>query len=96
MAAGIPNLSVHHWIPQPALLSHSRLKVFIAHAGYNGIIEAARAGVPLVTLPFFFDQPKNSRAVEMNGWGIHVPRNSIKYDTGRIVSAVREILENGK
>lgn len=58
VAAAVPNLSIHSWVPQAALLLHPRLKLFMTHAGYNGIMEAAKAGVPLITIPFMFDQPK--------------------------------------
>ncbi|CAB3397902.1 unnamed protein product [Caenorhabditis bovis] len=63
-AKGIDNVYISDWIPQPEIIAHPRLRAFITHAGYNGIIESARSGVPLITIPFMFDQPLNANAVE--------------------------------
>ena len=51
-----PNFSVHDWVPQVPLLNHPKMRLFITHCGYNGIMESARAGIPLLTVPFMFDQ----------------------------------------
>ncbi|VDO60067.1 unnamed protein product [Haemonchus placei] len=79
LSEALPNVFLCSWAPQAALLSHPRLQAFITHGGYNSIMEASRYAVPLVTIPFYFDQVslRNSRAAELNGWGIPVNRFSL-------------------
>ncbi|PAV89953.1 hypothetical protein WR25_10536 isoform B [Diploscapter pachys] len=54
----IENVFVTDWVAQRALLKHPRIRAFITHSGYNGMVEAALAGIPLVTIPFMFDQTR--------------------------------------
>ncbi|CAI2353740.1 unnamed protein product [Caenorhabditis sp. 36 PRJEB53466] len=90
----ISNVFVSDWLPQPAILHHPRLRTFITHAGYNGLVEAAQAGVPLITIPFMFDQNQNSRAVEKKGWGIRRHKKQLLTDPDSIEQAIREMLSN--
>ena len=59
LAKQIPNLFISEWFPQREILIQPRLKAFITHGGYNSLYESARAGVPIMTMPFFWDQFKN-------------------------------------
>uniref|UniRef100_A0A1I7SZL3 glucuronosyltransferase n=1 Tax=Caenorhabditis tropicalis TaxID=1561998 RepID=A0A1I7SZL3_9PELO len=93
-AKGISNVLVSDWLPQPAILHHPRLRTFITHAGYNSLVEAARAGVPLITIPFMFDQNLNSRAIEKKGWGIRCDKKQLLTDPDAIEAAIREMLTN--
>ncbi|CAI5452742.1 unnamed protein product [Caenorhabditis angaria] len=95
-AKNIKNVRVSDWLPQPAILQHPRLKLFITHAGYNSIMESARTGVPLITIPFMFDQNLNSRAIEKKGWGIRRTKNQLLSNPQAIEEAIREILNNPK
>ncbi|KAK6038040.1 hypothetical protein COOONC_24456 [Cooperia oncophora] len=94
LSGGLPNVFLCSWAPQPALLKHPRLQAFITHGGYNSIMEAARAAVPLITIPFYFDQARNSRAVEMNGWGIPLNRFSLRNNPNGIYQALHAILDD--
>ncbi|EGT42702.1 CBN-UGT-47 protein [Caenorhabditis brenneri] len=93
-AKGVSNVYVSDWLPQPAILHHPRLRTFITHAGYNGLVEAARAGVPLITIPFMFDQNLNSRAIEKKGWGIRMDKLHLLTNPEAIEGAIREMLTN--
>jgi UDP:flavonoid glycosyltransferase YjiC (YdhE family) len=44
------------WLPQVALLHDPRVKVFVSHMGMNSLMEASRAGVPIIGIPIFADQ----------------------------------------
>ncbi|EYC40970.1 hypothetical protein Y032_0587g341 [Ancylostoma ceylanicum] len=90
------NIYVCTWAPQPAILKHPRLRAFITHGGYNSVMEASRAAVPLIAIPFLFDQTRNSRAVELNGWGIPLSRRLLRDDPGKLTSALHELLSNDK
>ncbi|CAI2355599.1 unnamed protein product [Caenorhabditis sp. 36 PRJEB53466] len=91
-AKQVENAFVSDWLPQPAILHHPRLKMFITHSGYNSVVEAARAGVPLITIPFIFDQNLNSRAVERKGWGVRRDKRQLLTDPSAIEAAIDEIL----
>ncbi|PIC26025.1 hypothetical protein B9Z55_018731 [Caenorhabditis nigoni] len=93
-AKGISNVFVSDWLPQPAILHHPRLRTFITHAGYNGLVEAARAGVPLITIPFMFDQNLNSRAIEKKEWGIRSDKKKLLNDPDSFEADLREMLNN--
>ncbi|CAO4379939.1 unnamed protein product [Caenorhabditis nigoni] len=94
LGEGLENVLVTDWVPQPALLPHPKLKTFITHAGYNSLMEAAHAGVPVILIPFMYDQPRNGRFVAKKGWGILRDRFQLINDPDAIEGAIREMLEN--
>ncbi|CCD65106.1 Putative UDP-glucuronosyltransferase ugt-48 [Caenorhabditis elegans] len=94
LAEGLSNVLVVDWVPQTAVLAHPRLKAFITHAGYNSLMESAYAGVPVILIPFMFDQPRNGRSVERKGWGILRDRFQLIKDPDAIEGAIKEILVN--
>ncbi|KAK6747572.1 hypothetical protein RB195_000644 [Necator americanus] len=96
LAKDVKNVYICSWTPQPAILKHPRLCAFITHGGYNSVMEASRAAVPLITIPFMFDQIRNSRAVELTGWGIPLSRHSLRDDPQRLTTALHELLNNEK
>ncbi|XP_075209740.1 UDP-glucuronosyltransferase 2C1 [Chanos chanos] len=53
------NTMIVNWMPQNDLLGHSKIKVFVAHGGTNGVQEAIYHGVPVLGIPLFFDQFDN-------------------------------------
>ncbi|MEV6237048.1 glycosyltransferase [Lentzea sp. NPDC051838] len=57
-------------IPQQQLLNSA--KVFVTHAGYSSVRESLTAGVPMVSLPLFADQPRNAAKVEELKAGVSV------------------------
>ncbi|KAK3744832.1 hypothetical protein QZH41_008809 [Actinostola sp. cb2023] len=63
------NIKTTRWLPQNDILGHEKTKLFITHAGANGIAEAAYHGVPMICSPFFGDQFDNSRNIEYIGLG---------------------------
>ncbi|XP_050933021.1 UDP-glucuronosyltransferase 2B17 [Lates calcarifer] len=57
------------WMPQNDLLGHSKIKLFVAHGGTNGVQEALYHGVPILGLPLIFDQRDNVLRIEARGAG---------------------------
>nr|XP_021323379.1 UDP glucuronosyltransferase 5 family, polypeptide C2 isoform X1 [Danio rerio] len=55
------------WMPQKDLLGHPKTKVFISHGGTNGVLEALYHGVPVIGIPFFFDQYDNLIRLQARG-----------------------------
>ncbi|WP_093588301.1 glycosyltransferase [Lentzea waywayandensis] len=56
------NVRLEPKIPQQRLLGTA--KVFVTHAGSSGVREALTAGVPMVAVPLFADQPRNAERIQ--------------------------------
>ena len=63
-----PNLRVEAWVPQADVLGHADLVV--SHGGSGTTLGALAAGLPLVVVPLFADQPDNARRVAAVGAGV--------------------------
>lgn len=62
------NVKVLSWLPQNDILGHPKTRLFIAHAGINGIYESTYHGVPMICSPFFGDQPVNAQMAKQAGF----------------------------
>jgi UDP:flavonoid glycosyltransferase YjiC (YdhE family) len=71
------------WVDEPV-----RADVMVSHGGAGSIRAALSAGVPLVVMPLFGDQPHNARAVEAAGAGV------VASGPGALDAAVRTVLED--
>lgn len=61
------NTLVVRWMPQNDLLGHPKIKLFVSHGGTNGIFEAMYHGVPIIGIPFVFDQADNLAKLRRKG-----------------------------
>ncbi|MED6221119.1 hypothetical protein PIB30_051300 [Stylosanthes scabra] len=52
------------WCPQGKVLMHPAVACFVSHCGWNSTLEAITAGVPVIALPNWSDQPMNAKLVE--------------------------------
>ncbi|XP_024979006.1 UDP-glycosyltransferase 88B1-like [Cynara cardunculus var. scolymus] len=48
-----------NWAPQPAILGHDSVGGFVSHCGWNSVLEAVVAGVPMVAWPLYAEQKIN-------------------------------------
>ncbi|PFX34750.1 UDP-glucuronosyltransferase 2B23 [Stylophora pistillata] len=62
------NVKLLPWLPQNDILGHPKTRLFIAHAGLNGMLESAYHGVPMICSPFFGDQSHNAQAAKQAGF----------------------------
>ena len=71
------------WVDEPV-----RAAAMVSHGGAGSIRAALSAGVPLVVMPLFGDQPHNARAVAAAGAGI------VAGGPGELAEAVRTALDD--
>ena len=64
------NFFIRNWLPQSAILSHPKVKVFVTHGGWNSISESVCHSKPMAVLSFFGDQPSNAELIQKNKSGI--------------------------
>jgi UDP:flavonoid glycosyltransferase YjiC (YdhE family) len=79
------NVHVERFVPQAQVLPHVR--AVLCHGGSGTVLGTLAAGVPMVVLPLFADQPTNAAQVELVGAGLSVP-----YE-GAAMEAVAHALE---
>lgn len=56
-------LVIRGWAPQLLILSHRAVGAFLTHCGWNSILEAVMAGVPMLAWPMGADQFSNATLV---------------------------------
>jgi UDP:flavonoid glycosyltransferase YjiC (YdhE family) len=91
------NVHATDWVPQSDVLPAA--DVVVCHGGSGTTFGALAAGVPLVVMPMFADQPANGRLVTSAGAGVVVsPTRADKMgafavaDVPRIRTAIRSVL----
>lgn len=62
---------VVEWAPQQRVLRHRAVGAFMTHCGWNSALEGASAGVPMLCLPLFLDQPLTCRLI-VQEWRVGV------------------------
>ncbi|KAF8760538.1 hypothetical protein HU200_010067 [Digitaria exilis] len=60
-AAGGRGRVIRGWAPQVAALRHRAVGWFVTHCGWNSVLEACAAGVPMLAWPMTADQFVNAR-----------------------------------
>lgn len=67
----------------------------IVHQGGSGTTgQALRAGIPMLIVPYGWDQPDNALRVERLGAGLHLPRRG--YSAQSAAKAIRKLIENSR
>ena len=70
-----PNATVRAEVSQLSVLGQAAL--LVTHGGISGVKESLFFGVPMVVVPFFYDQPGNAARVVYHGLGIHLPAREV-------------------
>ncbi|KAJ9574468.1 hypothetical protein L9F63_008356, partial [Diploptera punctata] len=86
------NVKISKWLPQFDILNHPNIRVFLAHGGLLGTIEAVHIGVPMIGIPMYGDQSTNVKMVEDGGMGIKLNYADITKEN--VLKALRTVLEN--
>ncbi|RXG58710.1 putative UDP-glucosyltransferase YojK, partial [Armadillidium vulgare] len=86
------NVKLRKWLPQPDLLGHPKIRLFITHGGQLSTLEALYNGVPVIGIPVFSDQHTNMKIIESEGWGRVLELKKLDEHAFRIL--VQETLNN--
>jgi UDP:flavonoid glycosyltransferase YjiC (YdhE family) len=62
------NVHVERWVPQADVMPHAA--AMVCHGGSGSVLAGLAAGVPMVVLPLFADQPYNAARVAALGAGL--------------------------
>lgn len=73
-------------------LANPNCKLFITHAGCNGLTEALHYAVPMVAIPLFADQPDGAARVAKRGFGVVLHKQDIT--TESLYTAITTVLNN--
>ena len=84
------NVHLASFVQQPLLLQACDL--FVTHAGFGGVREALSAGVPMVALPLFAEQPANAQRLTELGLGLTT--DPYQADTATIAVACQKVLSD--
>ena len=80
------NVHVEAWVPQRDILPHAT--ALVCHGGSGTVLGALGAGLPLVVVPLFADQPDNARSVAAARAGLALPAP----DASALRAAIERVL----
>ncbi|GAA2362624.1 hypothetical protein GCM10009854_47830 [Saccharopolyspora halophila] len=84
------NVHLTPFVQQGALLP--AVDAFITHSGFNSTLESFDAGVPMVSIPMFAEQPGNAARITELGAGLRL--NVEDVTTARLRDALQQVLED--
>ncbi|VDK69150.1 unnamed protein product [Litomosoides sigmodontis] len=86
----LSNVVKRNWVPQNDLLNHRNLLGFVSHCGQNSLMESINAGVPLICIPLYADQFRNSRAAESRNVALVLNKENLTAND--LASALKTII----
>ncbi|MFH4976677.1 hypothetical protein AB6A40_003386 [Gnathostoma spinigerum] len=88
----LPNVYTFRWLPQKDLMRHPKMRLLIAHGGYNSFLETSKAGVPAVLMPLFADQFINARRAQR--YGIATILDKLNLSSNAVETAMATVLND--
>ncbi|XP_046865337.1 UDP-glycosyltransferase UGT5 [Drosophila willistoni] len=86
------NVFYGSYLPQQQILNHPNVKLFITHGGLLSIIETTYYGVPILSLPFYYDQFWNAQRMRLAGAGETLDLHSMNVEI--LNRSIHQILQN--
>lgn len=86
------NVMIRKWLPQTDILAHPNILLFISHGGLFGNFEGIARGVPMVFIPFYGDQYRNSIRATKYGYGKALNFHEISEEI--LTNILMEMIEN--
>jgi len=84
------NVKLMSWLSQNDILGHLKTRLFIGHAGLNGILETTYHAVPIICSPFFGDQFDNAHMAKRTRFGDVVDLEDTSSE--EFVNLIRKVL----
>jgi MGT family glycosyltransferase len=78
------NVHVEQWVPQADVLAEAA--AVVCHGGSGTTLGALAAGLPLVVVPLFADQPYNAVRVAAVGAGVVAALDDVRAATERVLT----------
>ncbi|XP_065354386.1 UDP-glycosyltransferase UGT5-like [Calliphora vicina] len=88
------NVFISSWFPQPDVLAHPRVKLFISHGGLLSTSESVYHGKPMLGLPVFYDQQMNIRIGIQAGFALGLDFHTLPREEFK--SSILEMMNNQK
>ncbi|XP_036332210.1 UDP-glycosyltransferase UGT5-like [Rhagoletis pomonella] len=88
------NVYISKWFPQPDILAHPNVKLFITHGGMHSLLEVVHHGKPIVGMPVFYDQHLNVARAVAKGFGVSL--NFRDFTSDELRNDILEVLNNPK
>ncbi|XP_050221724.1 UDP-glycosyltransferase 88A1 [Mercurialis annua] len=85
-------LVVKSWAPQVAVLNHDSVGGFVTHCGWNSVLEAVCAGVPLIAWPLYAEQ-KFNKVLLVEEIKIALPMNELENQFVTAVEVEKRVSE---
>ncbi|CRL06668.1 CLUMA_CG019487, isoform A [Clunio marinus] len=85
------NVMISKWWPQGDLLAHPKIKLFITQGGQQSMEEAIDRTVPMIVVPFLFDQDSNAKRMVERGIAIHLELHTL--NEANLMKAIKQILK---
>ncbi|KAF6252756.1 hypothetical protein COO60DRAFT_503070 [Scenedesmus sp. NREL 46B-D3] len=70
------NTRVVPWVDYNDVLGHPNTRVMVSHCGYHSVYEAMYHAVPVVGVPFQFEQEENLRKLSAKGMAVVMPNSA--------------------
>ncbi|RVX02005.1 UDP-glycosyltransferase 88B1 [Vitis vinifera] len=89
-------LVVKSWAPQVAVLNHESVGGFVTHCGWNSLLEALCAGVPMVAWPLYAEQRFN-RVILVEEMKLALPMEELEdgfVKASEIEKRARQLMES--
>lgn len=90
---------VKSWAPQVAVLNHESVAGFVTHCGWNSVLEAVVAGMPMVAWPLYAEQHLNKTILE-ESMKMAIPLEQGEEDgfvsAAELEKRVRELMESDR
>ncbi|XP_071563454.1 UDP-glucosyltransferase 2-like [Temnothorax nylanderi] len=87
-----PNVFISKWTPQQGVLAHPNIKLFIYQGGLQSTEEAVHYAVPLLGLPFVFDQVY--QVTKMVSLGVARYLDIVQLTTSELHDAILEVADD--
>lgn len=88
------NVFIRSWFPQPDVLAHPRVRLFISHGGLLSTSESIYHGKPMLGLPVFYDQQMNIGKGIQAGFALGIDFHTLPREEFK--SKILEMMNNPK